>query len=285
MEALYLKLYDKYTTLKIKKWSELDKLGKDQEVKFVNYVNAAEELIQHLKTENDQLRAQIDDLRNEMSSIRSMKDEQYADHQRTLMEESQKNKALAEELENIRNLQQEGIIGSVKDGGKADAHSDTTGGAQSNSLSGKMARKRHRLSCSESQDDDMHCVSSNAGTNVQQRECCRRIDTSGDAQKESVCANCFFHAFVEYLVGMKVSTVNQSEGMCMSAMHQSSGYSFSLTWVNKASGEEAELVYRVISLGTFERVAPEWMREVIIFSTTMCPIFFERVSRVIKLHS
>uniref|UniRef100_A0A7N2KMS7 Uncharacterized protein n=1 Tax=Quercus lobata TaxID=97700 RepID=A0A7N2KMS7_QUELO len=70
MEALYAKLYDKYTKLKKRKWSELDKLNKDQEVKFVTYVNAAEELIQHLKNENDQLRAQVDDLRSEVSSIR-----------------------------------------------------------------------------------------------------------------------------------------------------------------------------------------------------------------------
>ena len=62
------------------------------------------------------------------------------------------------------------------------------------------------------------------------------------------------------------------------------GYSFSLKWVNKAGRDEAELLYRVSSLGTFERVAPEWMREVVMFSMRMCPIFFERLSRVIELH-
>ena len=63
------------------------------------------------------------------------------------------------------------------------------------------------------------------------------------------------------------------------------GYSFTLTWISKAPGEEAELLYHVLSLGTFERVAPEWMREDIMFSPTMCPIFFERVSHVIKLNN
>jgi cell division protein FtsB len=33
-------------------------------------VAAAEELIQHLKSENDKLRAQVDDLRSEVTSIR-----------------------------------------------------------------------------------------------------------------------------------------------------------------------------------------------------------------------
>lgn len=60
------------------------------------------------------------------------------------------------------------------------------------------------------------------------------------------------------------------------------GYSFSLTWVKSKDGEEFELLYRVLSLGTLERVALEWMMDEIMFSTSMCPIFFERISRVIK---
>uniref|UniRef100_A0A2P2J659 Uncharacterized protein MANES_09G003800 n=1 Tax=Rhizophora mucronata TaxID=61149 RepID=A0A2P2J659_RHIMU len=95
---------------------------------------------------------------------------------------------------------------------------------------------------------------------------------------------CQFQALIEYLVGMKLSSVNQTEGNCISALHQSSGYSFSLTWVKKAAGEEPELLYRALTLGTFEMVAPEWMRSVLMFSISMCPIFFERVARVIKLH-
>lgn len=35
--------------------------------------------------------------------------------------------------------------------------------------------------------------------------------------------NCLFQAFVEYLVGMKLSAVTQTEGMSISALHQSSG--------------------------------------------------------------
>ncbi|PNX78670.1 protein titan9, partial [Trifolium pratense] len=60
------------------------------------------------------------------------------------------------------------------------------------------------------------------------------------------------------------------------------GYSFSISWISKAPGEEAELLYHVQSLGTLERLAPEWMREDIMFSPTMCPIFFERVDALIN---
>ncbi|KAK4607347.1 hypothetical protein RGQ29_001255 [Quercus rubra] len=299
MEALYSKLYDKYTKLKKRKWSELDKLNKDQEVKFVTYVNAAEELIQHLKNENDQLRAQVDDLRSEVSSIRSAKDDQFTEFQNRLMEESQKNKALSEEVEKLSVLQLEGNFGSSRVGRNDNGRLNTPRVTRSvsNSSYRIMTRKRSRLLSSESQDDAMQVqqeseknlltetVPSGALLNVQQPECCRRTaNTSGGGMNERGSVNCLFQAFVEYLVGMKLSAVTQTEGMSISALHQSSGYSFSLTWVDKAAGEEAELLYRVSSLGTFERVAPEWMREVILFSTSMCPIFFERVSRVIRLH-
>ncbi|KAL6996790.1 hypothetical protein U1Q18_006918 [Sarracenia purpurea var. burkii] len=106
----------------------------------------------------------------------------------------------------------------------------------------------------------------------------------GDGANVTGPANCMFHDLIECLVGMKLSTVALTDGICISAVHQSSGYSFSLTWVDKAGGEEMKLLYRVLSLGMLERVAPVWMREVLMFSTSMCPIFFERLSRVIRLH-
>ena len=49
------------------------------------------------------------------------------------------------------------------------------------------------------------------------------ICVPGGAVNGSVPANCTFQALVEYLVGMKFSTVTQSERICISAVHQSSG--------------------------------------------------------------
>lgn len=62
------------------------------------------------------------------------------------------------------------------------------------------------------------------------------------------------------------------------------GYTFSLTLVKNAAGLE-ELLYHVLSMGTFERVAPEWMREDLMFSISMCPIFFQKISQITMLHS
>ncbi|KAJ0020800.1 hypothetical protein Pint_30975 [Pistacia integerrima] len=321
MESLYAKLFEKYDKLKKKKFNEFEEINKDQELKFVNYVTAAEELIEYLRNDNDQC----------------TNNEQVVEYQKLLMEENQKNKALSEEVERLRKFYQERISSCLKDDKNDNMQLTTPKGAQT--VSGKwptgsykrMKRKRSSEirteregtvmpSCS-GQDDAIagesmkdlskETVSSGAFVYDQLPECCKRtIDRSGDVN-DSGCPNCLFQALVEYLVGMKVSALSQTDGICISALHQSSGhgmhartsvclidtsvfdtksqssvgYSFSLTWVENAAGKESELLYRVVSLGTFERVAPEWMREVLMFSMSMCPIFFERIARVIKLHN
>lgn len=49
----------------------------------------------------------------------------------------------------------------------------------------------------------------------------------------------------------------------------------------KEEEDDELLIYRLSSLGTLERVAPEWMRDVMLFSKTMCPTFFKRVLAVV----
>ncbi|XP_061339654.1 uncharacterized protein LOC133286276 isoform X2 [Gastrolobium bilobum] len=291
MEVLYSKLYDKYIKLKTKKLSELDQLNKEQEDKFMNYLS--EELIEHLKSENDQLHEKVNDLISEVASVRLAKDKQVAEYQRLLMEESKKNEALSEEVEKLQKLQQEGTSGDLNNNSKVIAEDDQFK-AISNSSSRRMMRKRSRKDALE--EEARFISRENVEGNSLEREstqnfckepleCCTRTnDQSGVDLQES--GNCYWliQALFEYALGMKLSTDYQTGRICLSALHQSSGYSFNLTWISKAPGEEAELLYHVLSLGTFERVAPEWMREDIMFSPTMCPIFFERVSHVIKLN-
>ncbi|XP_022731702.1 uncharacterized protein LOC111286146 isoform X2 [Durio zibethinus] len=282
----------------------MDEINRDQEEKFLSYVAVAEELIQHLKSENNKLHAEVNELRSEVASVISSKDKQCADYQKLLIEENQKNKALSEEVNRLQNLHQEGHVkGGKRDNipiispGSAQVASEKVFGSPTQ----MMPRKRSRKSATETEDSmitpgSANCnvttlsalaedLSGNASSrevlmHVQLPECCKgSLGANAPASD-----NCLFQALIECLVGMKISAVNKTEGLCISALHQSSGYSFSLTWINRAAGEESELLYRVSSLGTFERVAPEWMRDVIMFSTNMCPVFFERVARVIKFH-
>ncbi|GMH11463.1 hypothetical protein Nepgr_013304 [Nepenthes gracilis] len=328
MEALYAKLYEKYTRLKARKDSELDLLNHDQEVKFINFTTASDELMSHLQNENDKLRADIEKLRNEVVSLRAAKDQQYVDYEKMLLEEREKSQQFCIEIKGQQCLQQEGLCPGVVSHKNEDLQLCTpqylqiVSGDQSNGSTRRTGRKRGRSSKQPSAnagnepalslvehptankkgrppEQSESCVGNkyilsqaeNLATrevsadlseettsdmDLQQPHCCRRnINSSG-------LSNCVFHGLVECLIGMKVS-IALSDGLCLRALHQSSGYSFSLAWVDKASTDEAELLYRVSSLGTFERVAPEWMREDIMFSMRMCPTFFDRVSRVIGL--
>ncbi|XP_014490264.1 uncharacterized protein LOC106752996 isoform X1 [Vigna radiata var. radiata] len=281
MEVLYSKLYDKYTQLKSKKLSELDHLNKEQEVKFVNYLSAAEELIEHLKSEKEELLGQVNELRTELASLRAAKDKEITDCQMLLMEEREKNEALSREVEKLLKSHQE----RTSDLNNMKANSN-------NSSSIRMTRKRKRQNdlekearfiSFENEGNSVETCKETASGKLLER-CTKANDQSGIDLQESGHDNWLIHVLFEYSLGMKLSIIDQSGQMCLSALHQSSGYSFSISWISKSpNNEDAELLYHVISLGTFERVAPEWMREDIMFSPSMCPIFFERVSRVTKL--
>lgn len=293
MEALYSKLYDKYTKLKAKKLSEFDQINKDQEVKFMKFMSAAEELIEHLKSENNQLHEQISGLRSEVASIRLAKDKEVADYQRLVMEESKKNEVLIEEIGKFQKLHQDGNSGNLKQNNNKMREGDELHSI-SNTSSVRKTRKRTRHDALEEIDRSIPC--GKAEDNSVARDSATQNLCNETAIGELMCGsgasdqsganlqerNWLVQALFEHVLGMKLSTDYQTGRVCISAIHQSSGYSFCLTWVSKDPGEEAELLYHVLSLGTFERVAPEWMREDIMFSTSMCPIFFERVCRVIK---
>ncbi|XP_058199232.1 uncharacterized protein LOC131314538 isoform X2 [Rhododendron vialii] len=309
MEALYSKLYDKYTKIKTQKESEMDKLNHDQEVKFMKYVTAADELIEHLRNENRRLHEQTNNLRSEAASIRSSTDEQKAEYQKLLKEEKQKNNQLSEEIERLRYLQREGLCCSAREGNIENGQLNMSARLQVGSgiLNGSdvnVTRKRrrhygtsaditvapysgdqleHAPGRESASDLSKKTLSGGTDSVVDQAECCRRkINLSGGESNGTDPTNCMFHDLIEFLVSMKLSTIPRNDGRSISAVHQSSGYSFSLTFVNSKAGE-VELLYRVLSLGTFERVAPEWMKEEVLrFSTRMCPVFFQRVSHVIK---
>ncbi|XP_042514599.1 uncharacterized protein LOC122089159 [Macadamia integrifolia] len=288
MEALYAKLYDKYNKLKRMKESEMEQFNDDTEGKLKNHIDAADELIEHLSNEKDRLCAQINHMEKEITSIRSFKAEQIDELQKLLMEEIQKSKELSEEVERLCNLQREGLCCRTNDAcNEIKQLKSPSGGnpVSSRDLSSNSVKTlQQNARTVEALTEDNRDVSySSVQVRYEVPECCRRDSGNSDGEQVEP-ASCLFQALVECLVGMKFSAVNQKEGLCVSALHQSSGYSFSLTWINKPAGEETQLLYRVLSLGTFERVAPDWMREVMMFSMNMCPIFFERVAKVLRLH-
>ncbi|KAE9462206.1 hypothetical protein C3L33_05893, partial [Rhododendron williamsianum] len=127
----------------------MDKLNHDQEVKFMKYVTAADELIEHLRNENRRLHEQTNNLRSEAASIRSSTDEQKAEYQKLLKEEKQKNNQLSEEIERLRYLQLEGLCCSAREGNTENGQLNMSGRSQVGSgiLNGSdvnVTRKRSR---------------------------------------------------------------------------------------------------------------------------------------------
>ncbi|KAF3589670.1 hypothetical protein F2Q69_00030964 [Brassica cretica] len=92
MEALYAKLYNKYTTLKERKFSELDEVNKKQEEKFLRFVDASEALTQHLRSEDQNSKEIIRRMRDEITEIRSARHEERLEFQNRLAEEERKSK-------------------------------------------------------------------------------------------------------------------------------------------------------------------------------------------------
>ncbi|KAL1555353.1 hypothetical protein AAHA92_15807 [Salvia divinorum] len=276
MEALYSKLYDKYTKLKKEKEYQFDKLNYEQEVKFLKYEAAADEMIQYLKSENEKLH------------------EECIHFQKLLAEENQKNKELCEEISRLQDKECSSYT-MPKESGQENLHN--TPGEQSQGTSpAKSSKKRKSVHISEHAAAPYVGVEverlsgqlvprdkGSAAPSIQQPACCLRMtNSSGGDAADTSSFNCMFQYLVEYVVGLKVSPFTKSNELSILARHQSSGYSFSLTWITKPDGE-VELLYRVLSLGTFERVAPDWMKETLMFSSSMCSLFFQRVSRVINI--
>ncbi|KAK9062883.1 hypothetical protein SSX86_020073 [Deinandra increscens subsp. villosa] len=282
MEALYSKLYDKYTKLKAKKASEIEQLSLDQEEKFKTYVSAADELIGYLTSEKDRLYAHINELRQEVASIRSAKDEEQQKYEMMLIEENQKNKQLSEELERLHR----------KEPGSSDKQ------FSGSPLSSNNSTKRKRLMIHEKEVVDEDNIFSTAFYNdatqvtlvclflsiyLVEPKCCRpRLGGTVNDASDSSSSGCMFQELIECLVDLKFTIGTPSDdNIQITAVHESSGYSFSLGWVKKngrPGEEETMMMYRVSSLGTFERVAPEWMRDVMLFSKSMSSIFFKRLS-------
>ncbi|KAI4304819.1 hypothetical protein MLD38_040284 [Melastoma candidum] len=291
MEPLYAKLYDKYAGLKAKRFNELDAAQKDQEVKFATCIAAAEELIQHLRKENDELRDRVNEF---TASNQSFEVVPSVDYQKLLAEEIEKNRKLSEEVERLQRLQQGGAS-SNRDCGDSDSGKVSTPGARdgtTHGTTGRSGKKRRRSSSSDmggkvdttvsrlEKDPHQEVASLDAREENEQPDCrVRAKDIGGELLGEHSATECLFRVLLQHTLGLSFS-IAQGGGICITILHETTGYSFTLTFLRSDGG--VELMYKMMSLGTLERIAPEWMREVIKFSISMFPMFFQRITDVTK---
>ncbi|KAL0341680.1 UNVERIFIED_CONTAM: hypothetical protein Scaly_1830600 [Sesamum calycinum] len=217
----------------------------------ISYNAAADEMIQYLKTENDRLQGQVDELKSELASIRSSSDEQHIHYQKLLMEESQKNKDLSEEIASRQKLEHNECsrctIHEATVQGQQNSCEDTRGDERpDNSVMESMKKRKfvhtpdRMIDVEHDRPADQH-VYGDKGSGVppitKQPLCCQKKISSGADATGTSSVNCVFQYLVEFVVGMKISPLAQSNELCILAHHQSSGYSFSLTWIKNPGGE------------------------------------------------
>ncbi|KAE8692926.1 Titan9 [Hibiscus syriacus] len=154
-------------------------------------------------------------------------------------------KALSEEVTRLQNLHQEGHF---KGGNRDNIPTVSPRSAQvavervSGNSTRMMTRKHGRKSAAETDDSIITPDSANGKvsmscaltedlpekafpyevlSHIQLPECCKG-SISANATDHGTC---LLKALIECLVGMTISTVDQTEGLCISALHQSSGNS------------------------------------------------------------
>lgn len=285
MEQFNSKIYDKYKNLKKSRLSQDEECFRNIESDIHHYQTTTEALIEEMKTENENLRSQIASLQ-----------ERYSESQKLLFEESQKTKELSNEVGKLSNE-----VGKLQNMLLQKNDNCNTTSPISPNTSPRVRSRDTYKSSSKKKTPSAHAKTPSAhaiGSEVQHEEatiisyeqhqqdqilpdCCRgNMTCSGDASGKSR-KTCAFQMLMEFLVNMKLSLQCKPEGLCVSVIHQRSGYTFTLTWIRHEDGGDGELMYQVSSLGTLERVALDWMKEDMVFSMTMCPVFFERISRVV----
>lgn len=290
MEELYAKLYKNYSKLKEAKDTEMEKLNCELEEKFMNRIAAASKLIDSLKSERDQLCQQVHELRSELVSLRSTKDEQLIRYQNLWMEENLRNKDLSMEIEKLRTVEQERHDNIV-----SQDNEDESGQKNYNGHVSSHVRKHRRQSLPPAIEFPVDDTSAAAREEILDgltmgpaKDLCKMIEAPcrRRIKNDSEHSTCMFQELVGSIVGMKVSPLQENEESSISVLHEPTGYAFTLKLIENSSCREAQWLYRLSSLGTLKSVATIWMAESeIMFSPSMCPIFFQRLSRVIELHS
>uniref|UniRef100_A0ACD5VXC2 Uncharacterized protein n=1 Tax=Avena sativa TaxID=4498 RepID=A0ACD5VXC2_AVESA len=279
MQDLNAKLYQKYTGLKKRKLLA-DGTVRDRDPDINEMCEGLKEMeseLRNLQKENNRLRDELLSKERQLAETRTLlvdKERQLAETQSLLVDREQqlaeartvsvddtcKTKEFETEISRLK------LLLAEKNDTKHTTVSPAKRTPESNNITSIANATVHH---STFQDE------------ARELECCtRNICIPGNGTDES-SSSCVYHMLAESLVGMKFSLKNETEGFSLSVHHEASGYNFTLTWLEQPDG--GEWAYKYSSLGTLEKIALEWMKvQDIRFSVTMCPVFFQRISRLIR---
>ncbi|KAK3159902.1 hypothetical protein QOZ80_1BG0052580 [Eleusine coracana subsp. coracana] len=263
MEKLDDQIYKKYTALKKKKLLD-DELARKREADYKKLCDALKGWVKDLEEKNEELRQEMSDMLEEHKKMKEnildeirARDKEIVRLHLLLTEKTDINNSTAAESLNrtpetpLKNLTP--ILASEE--------------PQSNNKAKSMQLSEEAI-----------VPSSSSPSEVPREFKCSRCPTcaTGNGTNENFGAQ-MLHTLLESLVCMKISLNKETEGFSFSACHEDTGYSFTLTWLEQRN----EWSYMVSSLGSLGSVA-DWMNQDIKFRMDMCPLFFQRISDIIK---
>uniref|UniRef100_A0A0D9UZJ4 DUF7806 domain-containing protein n=1 Tax=Leersia perrieri TaxID=77586 RepID=A0A0D9UZJ4_9ORYZ len=267
MEQLNTKLYAKYTALKKRKLLD-EGLDQKREADIREFHQAMKDLV-------GEHEIQIETLSSELTQ----KEQQLVESQKIILDQTLKINKLDSEI-----LRLQCLLAEKNDASHHAATPDTT--TEMITENQTPLSRANGTPKSNSKRKSMRSTEKTTASHgsfleeARELDCCRRHgDNSGSGTEESSSIRAF-NMLAELLGGMKISMKNETEGFSFSFSHEASGYSFTLTWADQPDG--GEWLYQHSSLGTLERIAMGWMKQDIIFSTAMFPVFFQRISRILR---
>ncbi|XP_042374407.1 uncharacterized protein LOC121967933 [Zingiber officinale] len=315
MESLNVKLYEKYKNLKKRKFTEEEEWNHTRDAELRSFQSAVEDLIEELNKENKGLHQQLDSFQEKYDECRMLLLEE-GKKSKELSDEVEKLKNLLLKKKDMNNtllftspstnskVRSEEISKSppgqritepCEENGTQ--HKVSTIVTYNNKKTGTsmlyhpgvemntnnvMALTMYELVCRKHlivEPAYGDCCLLKLDPTVFELVLPRHLMIELGKQSDDR-SNFIFQTLMRFLVGMDFYVDNQTESPSILVVHKTSGYSFSLTWIQH-EGDEGEWMYHVSSLGTLESIAWDWMKEDIIFSAVMCRDFFERVSLII----
>ncbi|NP_001136861.1 uncharacterized protein LOC100217013 [Zea mays] len=261
MERFDSKFHEKYTVLKKRKLLD-EGLERKREAELKELYDAMKDWVSELKKDNAELNDKLMEKQDELEKARQefledilTRDTEILRLKQLLDEKAEKNNSTAS---GFHCLTPEAIL------------------ENSTSMSPKRKTplshgKEKRVQLSENAPHSSPAKESQELVCSRRRTCIR-----GNGTNEIRSAH-MLRLLLQSLVRMKVSVNDESEIFSVSVSHEASGYSFTLTWLEKSD----EWSYKLSSLGTLGRIAADWMRQDIRFSTKMCRMFVERISSII----
>ncbi|KAG0524262.1 hypothetical protein BDA96_07G195700 [Sorghum bicolor] len=261
MERLDSKLHQKYTALKKRKLLD-EGLERKREAELKELYDAMKDRISELEKDNDELNEKLADKEDELDKAR----QEFLEDIRTRDGEILRLKQLLDKKSEKNNSTATGSPGLTP---RAILENPTPMAPKSKTPLSHGKVKRVQL---------IEIAPHSSPTEESQElECSRRNSCiSGNGTNEILSAR-MFHLLLQSLVRMKISVNDGTEMFSVSVCHEASGYSFTLTWLEK----HGEWSYKPSSLGTLDRIAIDWMRQDIRFSMNMSHMFFQRISRVV----